>query len=236
MFCLDRADAANGGSVRQRRGGRGASSPATVAYWRRWLSPSRYRGRWRETVHRSALTLKLMTYAADRRDRRRADHRPARAARRRAQLGLPLHLDARRGVHASTRCCGSASPRRPTRSWAGSRSGCGRATGRGRARCRSCTASTAAETLAERLLDHLEGYEGSAPVRIGNGAGDQLQLDIYGELIDSVYLYNKCGQPISTTSGERRPLRRLGLRELGPARRGHLGDPRRTAATSSTRG
>ena len=69
-------------------------------YWRGWLRHSRYRGRWREMVHRSALTLKLLTYAPDRRDRRRADHQPARAARRRAQLGLPLHLDPRRRVLA----------------------------------------------------------------------------------------------------------------------------------------
>jgi GH15 family glucan-1,4-alpha-glucosidase len=41
--------------------------------------------------------------------------------------------------------------------------------------------------LEEELLDHLEGYEGSHPVRIGNGAADQLQLDIYGEAMDSVY-------------------------------------------------
>ena len=51
--------------------------------------------------------------------------------------------------------------------------------------------------LTERTLPHLEGYRGSSPVRVGNAAAAQLQLDIYGELMDSVYLSNKYGQPIS---------------------------------------
>ena len=62
MFALDRV----GDEVTPRRCARREAEEhfdATVRYWRHWLSPSRYRGRWREMVHRSALTLKLLTYA-----------------------------------------------------------------------------------------------------------------------------------------------------------------------------
>ena len=53
------------------------------------------------------------------------------------------------------------------------------------------------QKLEEYSLDHLSGYENSRPVRIGNAAYQQLQLDIYGEMMDSIYLANKYGDAIS---------------------------------------
>ena len=61
--------------------------------------------------------------------------------------------------------------------------------------------------LPETTLPHWEGYRGSAPVRIGNAATDQRQLDIYGEMIDSVYLYNKYGEPVFSETWDN--LRRI---------------------------
>lgn len=53
------------------------------------------------------------------------------------------------------------------------------------------------QKLDEVTLDDLRSYEHSRPVRIGNAAWQQLQLDIYGEMMDSIYLANKYGDPIS---------------------------------------
>src|SRR3712207_9357478 len=52
------------------------------------------------------------------------------------------------------------------------------------------------ESLAETELDHLSGYMGSKPVRLGNAAYGQIQLDLYGAILDAAYLYNKHGAPL----------------------------------------
>ncbi|HEU4422502.1 MAG TPA: glycoside hydrolase family 15 protein [Pilimelia sp.] len=174
---------------------------ATVAFWRRWLSASRYRGRWREMVHRSALTLKLLTYAPTGAivaapttslpeqigGERNWDYRyvwvrdAAFCVYALLRLGFTSEAEAFMDFLAKRTRPGSDSPSGPLQIMYG-------IDGR--------------SDLPERELNHLEGYLGSAPVRIGNDAAHQLQLDIYGALIDSIYLYDKWGRPISSDHWE----------------------------------
>jgi GH15 family glucan-1,4-alpha-glucosidase len=168
---------------------------ATVAYWRRWLEQSRYRGRWREMVHRSALTLKLLTYA------------PTGALVAAPTTSLPEQIggernwdyrytwirDAAFSLYGLLRlgfteeaAAFMAWLTDRTREWKVGPSG----------PLQVMYGIDGRSELAEETLPHWSGYRDSAPVRIGNGAAEQRQLDIYGELIDSVYLYNKHGAPI----------------------------------------
>ncbi|MER5650507.1 glycoside hydrolase family 15 protein [Streptosporangium sp. NPDC002524] len=170
---------------------------ATVAYWRRWLSSSNYRGRWREMVHRSALTLKLLTYA------------PTGGIVAAVTTSLPEQIGGERNwdyryvwIRDSAFCV-----------YALLRLGFGEEAeafmgflSRHVSRDGGCASGPlqimygidGRTELPETELSHLEGYQGSAPVRVGNAAVDQLQLDIYGALLDSVYLYDKWHQPISS--------------------------------------
>ena len=168
---------------------------ATVGYWRRWLSQSRYTGRWREMVHRSALTLKLLTY------------QPTGAIVAAATTSLPEQIGGERNWDYRHTWIRDAAFSLYALLHLGFGEEAEAFMGWLTERFRDCRVGESGPLqimygidgraeLPEEQLTHLEGYRGSAPVRIGNGAANQLQLDIYGELIDSVYLYNKYGTPI----------------------------------------
>lgn len=166
----------------------------TVDYWRRWLSKCTYKGRWREMVERSALALKLLTYE------------PTGAIVAAPTCGLPEAIGGERNwdyrytwirdaaftVYGLLRI-GFTEEAAQFVNWL-------------ECRCHEFKSDSPLQVvysidgkhdLSEEVLEHLVGYERSRPVRIGNAACNQLQLDIYGELMDAVYLYNKYGSPIS---------------------------------------
>jgi GH15 family glucan-1,4-alpha-glucosidase len=167
---------------------------ATVDYWHAWLSRCTYVGRWRETVHRSALALKLLTYD------------PTGAIVAAPTFGLPEEIggvrnwdyrftwirDAAFTLYGLMRV-GFTEEATRFMKWIDAR--CHEE--RGDHPLQVAYGIDGRKILTESTLDHLEGYRGSRPVRIGNLAHDQYQLDIYGELMDAVYLYNKYGAPIS---------------------------------------
>jgi len=167
----------------------------TLKFWRDWIGQSNYRGRWREMVNRSALALKLLTSR---------QHGAILAA---ATFGLPETpggernwdyrytwiRDASFTVYAFMRL-GFIDEANGYMRWL-------------RGRVSDCSdqpmklnilyAIDGRQKLPETELAHLSGHGGAKPVRIGNGAYDQIQLDIFGELMDAVYLVNKYGDAIS---------------------------------------
>ena len=166
----------------------------TLDFWREWVESSTYTGRWREIVMRSAITLKLLTSL---------EYGSTVAA---ATFSLPEVVggsrnwdyrytwvrDAAFTMFAFLRL-GFTSESKAFLQWI-------------MARCQQLTDAAdlqlmyrvdGSPDLPEQDLDHLSGYRDSRPVRIGNGAAQQFQLDIYGELLDTIYLYNKYGGAIT---------------------------------------
>jgi GH15 family glucan-1,4-alpha-glucosidase len=167
----------------------------TVAYWRRWLASGTYTGRWRETVYRSALTLKLLSFE------------PTGAIVASPTCSLPEAIggvrnwdyrytwirDAAFTLYGLVRV-GFTQEAARFLHWLKDRWQDDAAAGNGP--LQPMYGIDGRTDLTELTLDHLEGYRGSRPVRIGNGAHRHLQLDIYGELLDAVYLHNKYVAPV----------------------------------------
>ncbi|MFE2109036.1 glycoside hydrolase family 15 protein [Kitasatospora sp. NPDC059463] len=156
-----------------------AAFDACRAFWYGWLKSSNYQGRWRQIVDRSAITLKLLSY------------RPTGALIAAATMGLPEQVggernwdyrytwirDASLSVHTLIGL-GFRDEAQAFRRWVRERIEAAGAEGE---RLQIMYRVDGDPHLAEETLGHWEGYLGSFPVRAGNAAADQLQLDIYGE-------------------------------------------------------
>jgi GH15 family glucan-1,4-alpha-glucosidase len=156
-------------------------------FWHTWVKRSTYTGRWRETVTRSAITLKLMTYA------------PSGGLVAAPTTGLPEQVggtrnwdyrftwirDASFSIEALLNI-GFVDEAAAFGIWLFQRLSEESDGPSGPLKIMYRIDGSA--DLTEESLPHLEGYRGSRPVRIGNGAGDQLQLDIYGEMINALYI------------------------------------------------
>ena len=158
-------------------------------YWTTWSRKCTYDGFWKEPVLRSVLALKLLTSAR---------YGSTIAA---ATFGLPEKMGGSRNwdyrytwirdsaftMYAFLRL-GYREEAEGFMDWI-------------REKCVDCLqlmyAVDGQTELPESELDHLEGYRGSQPVRIGNAASKQKQMDIYGELIDTIYLYNQAGGSVT---------------------------------------
>ena len=167
----------------------------TLKFWRDWIGQSNYRGRWREMVNRSALALKLLTSRK---------HGAILAA---ATFSLPETpggernwdyrytwiRDASFTVYSFMRL-GFVEEANAYMRWLRGRVSdcCGQP-----AKLNILYAIDGRQQLPETRLTHLSGHGGATPVRIGNQAYEQVQLDIFGELLDAVYLVNKYGEAIS---------------------------------------
>ncbi len=168
----------------------------TSAYWKGWLNRSAYMGRWRETVNRSAMTLKLLTYE------------PTGAPVAAATFGLPEQMGGERNwdyrftwvrdgslsMHALLGL-GYLDEAAKFAGWLRDR--VEERAGDGSGPLKIMYRVDGSSDLTEETLDHFEGWRGSKPVRIGNGAADQLQLDIYGEAMDAMQSGAEAGLPIA---------------------------------------
>ena len=171
----------------------------TAAFWRGWLRKSTYRGRWREMVARSAMTLKLMQYA------------PSGALIAAPTAALPEQAGGGRNwdyrytwirdgsfsVYALLGL-GFTDEAAAFTDWLRDRAA--EQAGSSSGPLKIMYRVDGSSDLTEEILPHLEGWRGSRPVRIGNGAADQLQLDIYGEAMDALYLANTNGVQLTHQS------------------------------------
>ena len=212
-----------------------AAIDRTEDWWQDWADsrcrtagPADARGEPTVTPVAASL-LRVLSPRGHRRHRRRGDHLAAGGVRRVPQLGLPLLLAAGRRADPG----GAARPRLSRRGRGLAAVAAAGRRRRSRRTCRSCTASAGERDLPERELAHLPGYEGSTPVRIGNGAVTQFQADVIGEVMVALDTARRGGV---TADGSRLAAAARAARpvaeHLGTAR--HRGSGRSAASRAFT--
>jgi GH15 family glucan-1,4-alpha-glucosidase len=164
----------------------------TRRFWRAWVDHSTYRGRWREMVARSAITLKLMTYAPS------GALIAAPTAALPEQVGGERNWDYRytwvRDASFSVYALLGLGYTREAEAFVGwLMDRIRESVGTGSGPLKIMYRVDGSSDLVEESLEHFDGYRGSSPVHIGNGAADQLQLDIYGEAMDAIHLADTHG-------------------------------------------
>ncbi|KAI2613645.1 glycoside hydrolase family 15 protein [Hypoxylon fragiforme] len=167
----------------------------TQSYWFNWLSKSSYKGGWREVVMRSFMILKMLTYE------------PTGAIVAAPTFSIPEAIGGVRNWDYRFSWVRDSSFTvyillrmgftEEADSYMEFISGLVRKTMTEGGDLPIMFTIRGETDIPEQELGHLEGYKGSKPVRIGNGAAFHKQFDIYGELMDAIYLYNKYGKPIS---------------------------------------
>ena len=199
----------------------------TEAWWREWSGRCTLRGRVSRRGADLADRAQGDDLGDDRRGDRGADDLAAGGHRRRAQLGLPLLLAARLGAGAG----GAARrPATPTRRWRSATSCCASAPATRRT-IQIMYGIGGERRLTEFELAELPGYEGSKPVRIGNAASEQFQLDVYGEVVGGrVRRRRGAGHDRAAALAALAGHRRVRRDDLARARRRDLGGARAAAA------
>jgi GH15 family glucan-1,4-alpha-glucosidase len=190
-FVLEVAQDA-GKSMAERPGYPDEAFRTTLRYWRGWMSRSTYSGRWAQAVNRSVLAIKLLTSA------------PCGSLAAAATFGLPESLRGERNwdyrytwirdaslTAATLINIGFHNEARAFVDWI-----LARYRQSEDAQLQIMYGIDGRCDLTEHTLDHLDGYMGSRPVRVGNGAYSQLQLDIYGELLFFLERYDAEVEPI----------------------------------------
>ncbi|HWE68167.1 MAG TPA: glycoside hydrolase family 15 protein [Acidimicrobiales bacterium] len=169
----------------------------TIGFWEAWLARCSYVGDHQRRVHRSALVLKALTYA------------PTGAVVAAGTTSLPEWIGGGRNwdyrftwirdatlTLASLALLGYLGEAAAFKGWL-ERTGAGRPED-----LQVMYRVTGERLLPEIAIEHLAGHRGSSPVRIGNGAAGQVQLDSLGQLLEAGYLFGRAGGELTVDNGE----------------------------------